>query len=136
MIFISHDLSVVHEVAHRILVLYLGRTVELADRNTICTHRATPIPVVDFGGPDPGPQGRKGTPAHHIARRIALTLGAGRGLRFLPSKRQNGGLMFRNWRRSRPGISLPSMTRSTFACAGLGVRSAEHDPLEVLLAQA
>ncbi|MGD0142064.1 MAG: ABC transporter ATP-binding protein [Rhizomicrobium sp.] len=35
MIFISHDLSVVRQVAHRVMVLYLGRVVELADRNMI-----------------------------------------------------------------------------------------------------
>lgn len=35
LLFISHDLSVVREVSHRIMVLYLGRVVELADRNEI-----------------------------------------------------------------------------------------------------
>jgi peptide/nickel transport system ATP-binding protein len=35
MIFISHDLSVVRQVAHRVMVLYLGQVVELADRNAI-----------------------------------------------------------------------------------------------------
>ena len=34
-IFISHDLSVVRQIAHRVMVLYLGRVVEFADRDTI-----------------------------------------------------------------------------------------------------
>jgi oligopeptide transport system ATP-binding protein len=35
LLFISHDLSVVRHVSHRILVLYLGRMMELADRDLL-----------------------------------------------------------------------------------------------------
>jgi oligopeptide transport system ATP-binding protein len=42
MIFISHDLSVVRQVSHRVMVLYLGRVVELADREAIYTDARHP----------------------------------------------------------------------------------------------
>jgi oligopeptide transport system ATP-binding protein len=35
LLFISHDLAVVRHISHRILVLYLGRTMELADRASL-----------------------------------------------------------------------------------------------------
>ena len=55
MIFISHDLSVVRQVSHRVMVLYLGRIVELADRDAIYSDARHPytralidaIPVPD-----------------------------------------------------------------------------------------
>ncbi len=35
MLFISHDLAVVREISHRVLVLYLGRVMEMADREQL-----------------------------------------------------------------------------------------------------
>jgi len=56
MLFISHDLSVVREVSHRVMVLYLGRVVELAGRDAIyedARHPYTKALISAVPVPDP-----------------------------------------------------------------------------------
>lgn len=42
LVFISHDLSIVRHISHRIMVLYLGNTMEIADRNSLYTNPRHP----------------------------------------------------------------------------------------------
>lgn len=115
-IFISHDLSVVREISHRILVLYLGRVVELADRDAIYDeplHPYTKALISAVPIPDPA--------IERTRRRIKLTgelpspLDPNAALRFLPSRLGRGDYL--------PELLQPKP----------GHFVAEHDPLNELL---
>ena len=113
-IFISHDLSVVREISHRILVMYLGRIVELADRDSLFRNPQHPytrqlISAVPI--PDPGIERSR-----ERIRLIPAPAAGDAGLRFLPSRL--GGGPYRPALQERfPGHFV-----------------AEHDPIETLLA--
>jgi oligopeptide transport system ATP-binding protein len=62
LLFISHDLSVVRHISHRILVLYLGKMMELADRDAIYLapkHPYTKALISAVPIPDPKLERRK-----------------------------------------------------------------------------
>jgi oligopeptide/dipeptide ABC transporter ATP-binding protein len=87
MIFISHDLAVVREISHRVLVLYLGRVVELADREAIYAHARHPYTqALLSAAPIPDPA------IERTRKRVKLTgeppspMDPRAALRFLPSR--------------------------------------------------
>ncbi len=62
LLFISHDLAVVRHISHRILVLYLGRTMEVAGRDTLYAaprHPYTKALISAVPIPDPKLERRK-----------------------------------------------------------------------------
>ena len=88
MMFISHDLSVVREISHRIMVLYLGRVVEIADRESIYENPKHPYTRALISAvPIPDPLIEKQRPRVKLSGDLPSPLDSRAALRFLKSKR-------------------------------------------------
>ncbi|MEM1100738.1 MAG: ABC transporter ATP-binding protein, partial [Pseudomonadota bacterium] len=119
MLFISHDLSVVRSVSNRIMVLYLGRVVEMADRDTIFDdplHPYTQSLISAVPIPDPGVEASR--TRLKLPGELPSPLDPVAGLRFLPSKAGRVGYVPR-LEQVAPGHWVE-----------------EHDELEAILGQA
>ena len=87
MMFISHDLAVVREISHRIMVLYLGRVVELADRNTIYENPVQPYTKALIAAvPNPDPNIERTREFLRLSGDLPSPLDRRATLRFMKSK--------------------------------------------------
>ncbi|MET0293574.1 MAG: dipeptide ABC transporter ATP-binding protein [Phenylobacterium sp.] len=87
MIFISHDLAVVREISHRILVLYMGRVMEQADRERLYTAPQHPYTRALLSAvPIPDPVQERGRRRIRLAGEPPSPMDPRAALRFLPSR--------------------------------------------------
>ncbi len=120
MIFISHDLSVVRDISNRIMVLYLGRVVELADRDVIYADPQHPYTQSLISAvPIPDPRIERARQRLKIPGELPSPLDPRAALRFLPSKLEAGMVDY------VPRLMQPAP----------GHYVAEHDPLERIMQQ-
>lgn len=116
-LFISHDLSVVREISHRILVMYLGGVVEMADRDDLFKNPQHPYTRQLISAvPIPDPKIERSRKRLRLKGEMTSPLDPMARLRFLPS---------------RMGNETPYLPKLLERSPGHFV--AEHDPLEDLL---
>ena len=87
MMFISHDLAVVKEISHRVMVLHLGRVVEMADRDQLYASPRHPYTrALLSAAPIPDPRIERARVRQRLWREPPSPLDPLAGLRFLPSR--------------------------------------------------
>ncbi|WP_435311964.1 ABC transporter ATP-binding protein [Primorskyibacter sedentarius] len=119
MLFISHDLSVVRAISNRIMVLYLGRIVELADADTICARPLHPYTQSLISAvPIPDPAVERTRQRIRLPGELPSPLDTRAALRFLPSKLAAGEDDY-----------VPQLDE-----VSEGHLVAEHDPLDQIIA--
>jgi oligopeptide/dipeptide ABC transporter ATP-binding protein len=88
MMFISHDLAVVREISHRVLVLYLGRVMELATREQLYASPQHPYTkALLSAAPIPDPVRERARQRVRLDGEPPSPLDPRASLRFLPSRR-------------------------------------------------
>ena len=87
MIFISHDLAVVRQISHRVMVLYLGRIVELAGRTAIYEDARHPYTQALIAAvPNADPRGERTRERVRLTGDLPSPLDSRAALRFLKSR--------------------------------------------------
>lgn len=121
MMFISHDLSVVRAVSNRIMVLYLGRVVELGEAGVICSKPLHPYTQSLISAvPIPDPEVERSRKRIKLPGELPSPLDSKAALRFLPSQLNAGNVSY-----------VPQLSE-----VAPGHYVAEHDPLETIMANA
>ena len=91
MIFISHDLAVVREISHRVMVLYLGRVMEEASREQIYASAKHPYTrALLSAAPIPDPALERSRKRVRLTGEAPSPLDPLAGLKFLASRRPIG----------------------------------------------
>jgi len=87
LLFISHDLAVVREVSHNVLVLYLGRAVEYGPSETILRDPQHPYTrALLAASPTPDPAAARARPRVRLVGDLPSPLDTRAALRFLKSR--------------------------------------------------
>ncbi|MGE0044489.1 MAG: dipeptide ABC transporter ATP-binding protein [Hyphomonadaceae bacterium] len=87
MVFISHDLAVVREISHNVLVLYLGRAVEYGPAETILRNPQHPYTrALLAAAPEPDPAAARARTRIRLVGDLPSPLDTRASLRFLKSK--------------------------------------------------